>query len=305
MREATSRIDKDTDPDLIMGVVMVEMAETETEKTTVALRLATSFLRRQKDKVKDTGIGTLMSSDYWIVGKWTLRPPDPPMKISIGPEKSAGLYMPSIEDRWITDFTYEIVKDTVVLTRGEAQLTLRIDRNGKSLWTTGEPSLRFIKEREAGSPAGTSSSPESSQEPQQSQEKEIGDLIRELSQGVEASSKAGWSLFKIGKPAVPALVEALGSEDYQVRTSAINTLALIKDPRAVDPLVNLLRTCEKGDRYFVAVALGHIGSPRALQALQKLEEYPDPRLKRAASQAIRLIKGKQEDAERTDPGDRE
>ena len=68
--------------------------------------------------------------------------------------------------------------------------------------------------------------------------------------------------------AVPSLIRLLGSGDWWYRYSAAETLARIKDPRALQPLLEMLNSAE--NRLFAIEALGILKDPKALQALTKL-----------------------------------
>jgi HEAT repeat protein len=59
--------------------------------------------------------------------------------------------------------------------------------------------------------------------------------------GIDPRSLATHALVKIGKPAVPALIEALKDPKWYVREYASSALAKIKDPRAVDALLVAIR----------------------------------------------------------------
>lgn len=113
------------------------------------------------------------------------------------------------------------------------------------------------------------------------------------------------ALLRMGKPAVPALVEGLAEPDKRIRIRAITALGRIRDKRAVDPLIHclddsetavkcaavwaltpladhraadrLLRLWDEGEcRRQVAVALGAIGDKRAVQPVMvALKECAD------------------------------
>lgn len=68
--------------------------------------------------------------------------------------------------------------------------------------------------------------------------------------------------------AVPSLIRMLGSGDWWYRYCAAETLARIKDPRALQPLVDMLNSEE--NRLFAIEALGLLKDPKALQPLSKL-----------------------------------
>jgi HEAT repeat protein len=64
----------------------------------------------------------------------------------------------------------------------------------------------------------------------------------------------------------------------------------------VPNLVKILTTDEDHEaRRQAAQALGHIGEPSALPALERAEHSSDPYLSQAAREAIARIKGKQSD----------
>jgi HEAT repeat protein/beta-lactamase regulating signal transducer with metallopeptidase domain len=68
--------------------------------------------------------------------------------------------------------------------------------------------------------------------------------------------------------AVPALLSVLGDEHPAVRLAAVQSLGQLTDPRAVDALVQALRTdTDARVREAAAEALGEIDSPRALPGL--------------------------------------
>ncbi len=90
-----------------------------------------------------------------------------------------------------------------------------------------------------------------------------------------ARQRARHSLVAIGKPAVPALVEALTDPDGHRRWEAAKTLEAIGDPSAAPALVRAMEDQDFGVRWLAAEGL--IGLKRAGLAslLQALAEYPD------------------------------
>ncbi len=90
----------------------------------------------------------------------------------------------------------------------------------------------------------------------------VRQLDRDLPRGAYIDSIAA-ALWKIGAPAVPALVAALGDEDRVVRTNAARTLGLMPDARAIAPLAERLR--DGGEdvevRAAAAIALGCAAVP--------------------------------------------
>lgn len=93
--------------------------------------------------------------------------------------------------------------------------------------------------------------------------------------------------------AVPFLVEALTDRDAFVRARAAAALGTIaNDSRpAVPALIKLLSSDENAEaRRQAAHALGAIGDPAALSALEQTSQSEDPYLSQAAAEAIRRIK---------------
>jgi hypothetical protein len=92
---------------------------------------------------------------------------------------------------------------------------------------------------------------------------------------------------------VDALCKALVDKDEQVRGQAVAGLSKIKDPRAVNPLLNVLKEEEKsGIRARAASALGAIKEKTSLEPLMKqLDDEKDQRVRMAIASAVRAIRG--------------
>lgn len=73
---------------------------------------------------------------------------------------------------------------------------------------------------------------------------------------------------KFGTEATEILIEGLGSSDADERETAIETLAEIKDARAIEPLVDLIK--RKSDVWPAFAALERIGDKRAIEPLRSL-----------------------------------
>ncbi len=103
-----------------------------------------------------------------------------------------------------------------------------------------------------------------------------------------AASRALW---KIGRPAVPALLAALGEPRSEVRREAARTLGLIGAPAAVPALAKALDDPDAVVRLKAGEALGRIGPPAepAADALARLLGEPDEHLQTAGADAIRGI----------------
>jgi HEAT repeat protein len=75
---------------------------------------------------------------------------------------------------------------------------------------------------------------------------------------------AAEALVKIGTPAVPALIQALGDSDWDVRRAAAEALGAIGDPQAIPALIQALGDSSWGVRRAAAWALGKLGDPQAV-----------------------------------------
>lgn len=71
--------------------------------------------------------------------------------------------------------------------------------------------------------------------------------------GFAGRRKIAEPLKEIGQPAVPILLEGLTSEKPAVRRGCIETLGMMQEPRAIDPLITILRY---GDHRFFPVTVG-------------------------------------------------
>jgi len=65
-----------------------------------------------------------------------------------------------------------------------------------------------------------------------------------------------------------SIFEALRHEDPNVRWEAARALGVMRDPRAVDPLIAALGDRDPDVRRKAALSLGKICDPRAVEALQ-------------------------------------
>ena len=76
------------------------------------------------------------------------------------------------------------------------------------------------------------------------------------------------ALVSIGAPAVEPLIKMLNDDSWRVRRRAVRTLAKIRDPRAIEPLVASMKADD--DCYVrksAAKAIGEINDPRAGEIL--------------------------------------
>jgi len=78
------------------------------------------------------------------------------------------------------------------------------------------------------------------------------------------------ALEKIGKPAVPALLDALPNADSAVRSRAVHALARLKDPRAVAPVLRLLEEPDQRMAGIAVWALSLLKDERAVEPLLRV-----------------------------------
>jgi HEAT repeat protein len=124
---------------------------------------------------------------------------------------------------------------------------------------------------------------------------ELERMLADPKPSVQAQGAFGLGLLgEKAKPAVPALVRALGSPDTLVRQQAALSLGQIGDAEAVPALATALRDKEWTIRRQAAVALGSIGPParEAEAALRKCERDAHAPVRKAATEALARIRGK-------------
>jgi HEAT repeat protein len=89
----------------------------------------------------------------------------------------------------------------------------------------------------------------------------IDEFIDELKHGSQfARGNAAFVLGKMGKQAVPALIDALNSEHIEARRYAAYALGRIGDSTAVPALTHALRDVHQGVAKWAANALKAIGA---------------------------------------------
>jgi hypothetical protein len=106
----------------------------------------------------------------------------------------------------------------------------------------------------------------------------IDELVAKLAgKSGRARENVRQRLVAIGKPAVPALIEALKQRDKLIRWEAAKTLGEIRDPKAAPALVKGLRDRVFEIRWLAAeglIAIGHEALVPLLNELIKYPEYP-------------------------------
>ena len=123
------------------------------------------------------------------------------------------------------------------------------------------------------------------------QKRDIRGLTRLLQhQNCTIQWQAAEALGIMGPDAVDDLFRGLCEFDLIGRLGTIEALADIKDPRAVDPLINLLLRDEKNEiRWASALALGEIGDPRAIEALLQALTEQDKYVRFGSAVALRQL----------------
>ncbi len=91
-------------------------------------------------------------------------------------------------------------------------------------------------------------------------EEAIGPLIEAFDEGGEPQTGAVNVLSRIGEPAIPALIEALSTEQYYRRIGAVMTLGEIGPPAesAIEPMISLFQFAVKSEKVTIIQALARI-----------------------------------------------
>jgi len=120
--------------------------------------------------------------------------------------------------------------------------------------------------------------------------KDIGGLIKALDYSVfQVRNSAVQALVEIGKPAVQLLILALSDPRSNVREAAAETLGRIKDPRAIEALIQCLQDEDLAIRMVTGNALAEMGKP-AVQPLILALSYPKSNVREAAAKPLGRIK---------------
>jgi HEAT repeat protein len=101
------------------------------------------------------------------------------------------------------------------------------------------------------------------------------------------------ALVKIGAPAVPHLIQALGDGDWHVREAACEALGEIGDGQAVPPLIQALGDGDSDVRAAACRALGAIGDRQAVPPLIQALGDGDWHVREAACEALGEIGDRQ------------
>lgn len=122
-------------------------------------------------------------------------------------------------------------------------------------------------------------------------EQAISDLVAVFKKGNGRERQAARErLCEIGQPAVPALIQALGDPEDQVRWEAAKSLTQIPDPRAAEALVERLKDAFS-IRWLASEALINMGEASFVPLLRGLLANPDaPRLRESAHHVLTGLK---------------
>jgi phycocyanobilin lyase subunit alpha len=128
--------------------------------------------------------------------------------------------------------------------------------------------------------------------------------------GYPLRRNAARALGKLGdQRAIPALMEALGCEDFYVREAAAQALESLKDPVAVPILIQLLANQLPGTlpateppqlvQPFDAIleALGTLGGVQAIEVIKPFLDHPVPRIQFSAARALYQLSADQQVAD--------
>jgi serine/threonine protein kinase len=118
----------------------------------------------------------------------------------------------------------------------------------------------------------------------------IPGLIAKLGQGSKLEAPAVAALLKIGRPAVPALINALAEPDGNRRQAAAEVLGKLKDASAIPALATRLQDASEDGEVLEAIkdALTKMGKP-AVSELKNLLHEQNRRIQSQAASALALM----------------
>ena len=94
------------------------------------------------------------------------------------------------------------------------------------------------------------------------------------------------SIVKVGKPAVPSMINCLNNPDSIVRRKACDALGLIGDPSAVEPLNKMLKDSDRHVRRRAANALISVGDESSIQPLIEALKDTESKVRLRAAEAL-------------------
>jgi HEAT repeat protein len=115
------------------------------------------------------------------------------------------------------------------------------------------------------------------------------DLLRDSDMRERAAS----ALAMQGANSVEALIDELGSEEPEIREAAATALGRVGDPRAVEPLAELLEDGTVSDRRAALHAMIELGGPEAVQLLENLLASEDPHGRELALRGLGRLGGRE------------
>ena len=119
------------------------------------------------------------------------------------------------------------------------------------------------------------------------QQKDIPALIRALRYNdFEVQTSAAHALGSLGNEGINRLILALKDKDRDVRLGIIEALSVIRDQRAVPPLIELLNDTSSEVRWETTIALGEIGGPDVISPLKNALRDPDKYVRYGAASAL-------------------
>ncbi|MDP3396884.1 MAG: HEAT repeat domain-containing protein [Methanoregula sp.] len=119
---------------------------------------------------------------------------------------------------------------------------------------------------------------------------DISGLIRSLTyDDFEIQIEAAKSLESLGPEAIGVVLKKIKTRNRNVKLGIIEALAIIKDPRAVEPLLECMGDRDAEVRWGCAIALGEIGDERAIPTLKKALGDPDKYVRYGTSFALSKI----------------
>jgi HEAT repeat protein len=105
-------------------------------------------------------------------------------------------------------------------------------------------------------------------------------------QDAATRQRARETLTAIGEPAVPALVDLLGSPSARLRWEAAKAFTELPEPAAIPALVQLLADRQSEIGWLAAVALINLGSRSIPFVLQGLNEHAESKRFRSAAHHV-------------------
>ena len=130
------------------------------------------------------------------------------------------------------------------------------------------------------------------------QQKNIPALIQALRfDDFEVQTSAAQALGTLGAEGIDKLIHALKTKDKDIRLGIIEALSVIRDPRAVPSLVHLLTDKSSEVRWVAAIALGEINDPEATAPLRNALRDSDKYVRYGAATALLMLDWKPDSAE--------